>query len=56
MEKNDVDEVLCCMQGSSQETAIVRFRPLSMRMGVAGRSIVETDKGSELTEELKDRD
>jgi hypothetical protein len=30
-----VDEVMCCMQGASKETAIVRFRPLSMRMGMA---------------------
>lgn len=30
-----VDEVMCRMQGASKKAAIVRFRPLSMRMGMA---------------------
>ena len=34
--KNHVDEVMCRMQGPSKEVAIVRFRPLPMRMGMAG--------------------
>jgi len=39
MEKNDVDEVMCFMQGASKEAAIVRLGPVSMRMGVAGSCI-----------------
>jgi hypothetical protein len=35
MEKNHVDEVLCGMQGAAQKAAVVRFGPLSVRMGVA---------------------
>jgi len=34
-----VDEVLCCLQGPSEEAKVVRFRPLSMRMGVVGTRI-----------------
>ena len=34
--KIHVDEVMCRMQGASEKAAIVRFRPLSMRMGMAG--------------------
>ncbi len=36
MENSHVDEVMCRMQGTSKKTAIMRFGPLSMRMGVAG--------------------
>jgi len=34
-----VDGVLCCLQGPSEEAKVVRFRPLSMRMGVVGTRI-----------------
>jgi hypothetical protein len=33
---NHVDEVMCRMQGAYKKAAIVRFRPLPMRMGMAG--------------------
>ena len=36
METNHVDEIMCRMQGTSKKTAIMRFGPLSVRMGVAG--------------------
>ena len=36
MENNHVDEVMCRMQGTSKKAAIMRFGPLSVRMGVAG--------------------
>ena len=36
MEKNYVDEIMCCMQGTLKKAAIVGFGPLPMRVGVAG--------------------
>jgi hypothetical protein len=34
----DVDAILCCLQGSVEEISSVRFRALSMWMGVGGYS------------------
>ena len=41
MEQRYVDEILCSMQSTSKEDAIVRFSPLPVRMGVAGRGSVK---------------
>lgn len=35
-EKNYVDEIMCPMQGTSEEAAIVRFGSLPVRVGMAG--------------------
>ena len=54
MEKNHVDEIMCCMQGTSKKAAIVGLRPLPMRMGVAGcrRGSRETYRVSRANKEV----
>jgi hypothetical protein len=37
-----VDEVMCCMQGASKEASVMRFRPLSVRLGVGGPCKLKT--------------
>ena len=49
-----MDEVLCCLQGPSEEAKVVGFRPLSMRMGVVGTRISQ-GPGSTETEENETR-
>jgi hypothetical protein len=41
--KIHVDEVMCRMPGASKKAAIVRFHPLSMRMGMAGARKLRAD-------------
>jgi hypothetical protein len=50
--KIHVDEVMCRMQGASKEAAIVRFRPLSMRMGMAGARKLRAEATMRGTSEL----
>jgi hypothetical protein len=37
-----VDEVMRCTQGASEEASLVRFRPLSVWLGVGGPSQLKT--------------
>ena len=41
VEQENVDEVMRGVQGSSEKTQVERFHALSVRMGVAGPSVMK---------------
>jgi hypothetical protein len=52
--ENHVDEIICLMKGTPEESAIVGFHPLSVRMGCRDIEVGVSLVGGRRTDNLKD--